>query len=57
MIEDDKKESCVCCEGNHRYGTYLKDLEDKEIDYNNRLRKVFHDLPSGTKIKITVEVL
>lgn len=52
-----KDDDCVCCEGNHRYSTFLTDADGKQVEAGRLAHDVARELNQGHKIKVTVEIL
>lgn len=48
---------CVCCEGNHRYTTFLTDADNKHVYAGDLAQRIAGKLKQGEKIKVTVEAL
>ncbi len=56
---------CVCCEGRHRFGTVTNwDFTEKQkvdlkphVEISTVMQRFVHKLPTGTKIKLTLEVV
>lgn len=47
-------DSCLCCEGKHRYATTLRDIQGNVCSADDLVRKLTRHLPSGTVVKLSV---
>ena len=55
QFQSDSGRQCTCCTGPHRYSTTINfDNTNEHID--DLIRRTTHALPSGSKIRITMEV-
>lgn len=50
-------DTCVCCEGNHRFMTNLRTSDGTLYDCGELAREVAKQLPNGAKVKLTVEAV
>ena len=63
LYSDESK--CICCDGKHRFGTISDwDFTEKQkvelkphVEISTVMQRFVHKLPTGTKIKMTLEVI
>lgn len=52
-----EESDCICCEGKHRFSSKLNDIHGNNIVSKDIIYDAYKNLPNGTKIKITMEIL